>query len=99
MAAGRATLCCGIIWFGMGLGIMRSRSVLGIVRLSGRLLIGKLVSGSVDRGLEIGRAGLVLVFVHLMHLVSLWRRGLVMLRYGIFSFGGWSQASCGTGMF
>ena len=99
MAMGRATMRCGLIWFWMGSGIVRAGSALGHFRWSGRVLIGKLVSGAVGSRLAMGRAGPVLVFVRLVYLGSLWRRGLVMLRYGLFSFGGWSHECCGTGLF
>ena len=82
----------------MGSGIVRAGSALGHFRWSGRVLIGKLVSGAVGSRLAMGRAGPVLVFVRLVYLGSLWRRGLAMLRYGIISSGGLEQASCEMGL-
>ena len=98
MATRRATLRCVLISFCLGSGIVRAGSALGHFRWSGRVLIGKLFSGAVGSGLAMGRAGPVLVFVRLVYLGSIWRRGLVMLRYGLFSFCGWAQASCKTDM-
>ena len=98
-AAGRAMLLCGLIWIWLGSGIVRSGSVLGRVMLSGRISIGSLESRAVNSGLAMGRAGPGLFFVGSVCLGSLWQRGLAMLSYDIFSFGGWAQASCGPGLF
>ena len=98
MATRRATLRCVLISFCLGSGIVRAGSVLGHVRLPGIVLNGQLVSEVVNTRLEMGRAGTVLFSVCLVHPGSLWWRGLVMLRYGLFSFCGWAQASCKTDM-
>ena len=58
MALGRATLRCGLIWFLLGSGIVRAGYVLRHGRSSGRVLIGKLVSGAVDSGLAMGWEGI-----------------------------------------
>ena len=67
---------------------------LGLIRLLGRYLIGSLGGCSVNISLAMGRAGMGLVFVGLVPLGLIWRRGLAMLRYGIFSSSGLEQADC-----
>ena len=57
MAVGRATLRCGLIWIHMGSGDIWNGSILGWVRLSGRVLIGALDGGVVNSELAMGQAG------------------------------------------
>ena len=99
MAAVRAMLRCVLIWILMSLGIVRTGSVLVRVSLSVILTIVSLGGGDVNRRLAMGQAGLDLVFVGLMRLGLLWLQCLLMLRYGLFSFGVWAQASCSMDLF
>ena len=66
--------------------------------LPGQVLVEFLGGGSIYSKLVMGWAGMGLFFVGLVHLGSLCRRGLAMLLYGLFYFGGWAQASCGMVM-
>ena len=59
---------CGIIWLWLGSGILRARSILGHVRLSGRVSIESLGSGDVNSRLAMGWSGMGLVFVGLVRL-------------------------------
>ena len=52
--------------------------------MSGRVLIGSLVGGAINRGLVMGQEGPGLFFVGYVRLDSLWRRGLEMFLYGLF---------------
>ena len=51
----------------------------------GRVSIGSLVGGDFKSGLGMGQAVMGLVFVVLVSLGSLWRRGLVIFPYDLFS--------------
>ena len=63
---------------------MRAGYVIGRFRFFMQVSIGSLVGGNINRGLLIGRTGTGLVFVVLVSMGSLWRRGLAMFIYGIF---------------
>ena len=63
---------------------MRAGYVIGRFRLFMQVSIGSLVVGDVNGGLSMGQAGPGLVFVGLVSLGSLWRRGFAVLRYGLF---------------
>ena len=74
-------------------------SVMGQVKLLGRVSIKSKGSGSINRKLDMGWAGPSLVFFIMESLGSIWWWGLTMLLHGLFSFYEWAQPSCGTSLF
>ena len=68
---------------------------MGKVELSGEVSIKSQGGGFINSKLEMGGAGMSLVFVILVSLGSIWRWGLTMLLCGFFYFCEWERASCG----
>ena len=72
---------------------------MGKVELSGEVSIKSQGGGFINSKLEMGGAGMSLVFVILVSLGSIWRWGSKMFLHGLFSFYDWEQASCGPSLF